>query len=109
MVKKLFTKSQIKKITGAKRSETVPIPFYFAPPFLDELRNWIYSHLSSDGGRPTIKGLNIVRKVRFSKEGWKELNQIAESFSKSGISVSPAQIASSIFEGFIADSKAKRE
>lgn len=37
-MKKVFTLSQIKKITGAAGHEKIHIPFYYAPPFLDELR-----------------------------------------------------------------------
>ncbi len=105
MVKKLFTTSQIKEITEASRHEAVHIPFYYAPPFLDELREWLEFHLSSYGGRPTIEGLEIVRKVRFSEESWNKLKLIAKSWSQSGISVSPAQVASSILEEVILASK----
>jgi hypothetical protein len=38
---KLFSTSQIKKITGATHSEFLAIPFYYSPPFLDKLRNLI--------------------------------------------------------------------
>ncbi len=109
MVKKLFTTSEIKEITGASRSESVHIPFYYAPPFLDELREWLESHLSSCGGRPTIKASEIVRKVRFSEEDWRKLNLIAKSWSQSGVSVSPAQVASLVLKEVISESKSQRE
>ncbi|GBE04649.1 hypothetical protein BMS3Abin10_00265 [bacterium BMS3Abin10] len=105
MLKKVFTTSQIKKITGASRHESIHVPFYYAPPFLDILREQIKSLLSSSGGRPTIKGAEIVRKVRFSKKNWDELNRIAENFSKSGVSVSPAQVVSTIVEEIISSSR----
>jgi hypothetical protein len=105
MVKKLFTTSQIKKITGASRHESIHVPFYYAPPFLDILREQLKSLLSSSGGRPTIKGAEIVRKVRFSEKNWDELNRIAENFSKSGVSVSPAQVVSTIVEEIISSSR----
>jgi len=101
MAKKLFTTSQIKKITGASRHESIHIPFYYAPPFLDRLREQLKSHLLSSGGRPTIKGADVVRKVRFSKKNWEELNQIATNCSQSGVSVSPAQVVSTIVEEII--------
>ncbi|MFV1917781.1 MAG: hypothetical protein ACC618_04865 [Patescibacteria group bacterium] len=105
MVKKLFTTSQIKKITGASRHESIHVPFYYAPPFLDILREQLKSLLSSSGGRPTIKGAEIVRKVRFSEKNWDELNRIAKNFSKSGVSVSPAQVVSTIVEEIISSSR----
>ncbi len=105
MVKKLFTTSQIKKITGASRHESIHVPFYYAPPFIDILREQLKSLLSSSGGRPTIKGAEIVRKVRFSEKNWDELNRIAENFSKSGVSVSPAQVVSTIVEEIISSSR----
>jgi hypothetical protein len=108
MVKKIFTTSQIRKITAASRHESIPIPFYYTPPFLDELRRWIESRLSSHGGRPTIEGLDVIRKVRFSKETWQQLNLIAESLSQSDVSISPAQVASSILEEVISAGKLEK-
>lgn len=108
MAKKLFTTSQVSKITGASRHEAVHIPFYYAPPFLDELREWLKSRLSSRGGRPTIRGAEIVRKVRLSEESWHKLNLISKSWSQSGTSVSPAQVASSILEQVISVNTAKK-
>ncbi len=108
MAKKLFTTSQIKKITGASRHESIHIPFYYAPPFLDRLRDRLKSHLSSSGGRPTIEGADIVRKVRFSKKNWDELNQIATNCSQSGASVSPAQVVSTIVEDIISAGRLSR-
>lgn len=35
MEKKVFTKKEVKKITGASRSEKIAVPFYYAPPRLD--------------------------------------------------------------------------
>jgi hypothetical protein len=48
-MKKIFTPLQIKKITGATQHEKIHIPFYYAPPVLDELRKWIESRLASKG------------------------------------------------------------
>jgi hypothetical protein len=64
-----FNEQNIKKITGASYHESVPFPFYYSPPFLDNLRDLIQSHLASKGGRPTLMGKPVVRKVRFSEEG----------------------------------------
>jgi len=108
MPKKLVTPSKVKKITGASHHEPVRIPFYFAPPFLDELREWLKSHLSSSGGRPTIEKLDVVRKVRFSKESWRELESISKSWDLGGVSVSPSQVAASILEAVISEYMAKR-
>lgn len=105
-MKRVFAPSQIKKITGAAGHEKIHIPFYYAPPFLDELREWIKSHLSSRGGRPTIKGLEVIRKVRFSQGNWKELQLIAKRLSKSsGVSISPSQVATSILERAVKEIK----
>ena len=98
MAKKLFTVSQIKKITGASRHSDIPVPFYYAPPFLDELRDWLQTNLSSSGGRPTIRGAEVVRKVRFSGVKWSRLKIIASHWSRGGVWVSPSQVASSILD-----------
>ena len=105
-MKRVFTPSQIKKITGATGHEKIHIPFYYAPPFLDELRRWIESRLASRGGRPTIKGSELIRKVRFSQGNWKELQLIAKRLSKSsGVSISPSQVATSILERAVKEIK----
>lgn len=108
MPKKIFTPAQIKDITGASRHEKIGIPFYYAPPFLDGLQEWLTAHLASNGGRPTIKGSAIVRKIRLSKESWRALNHIAESWSQGGVTVSPAQVATSILEKVITANKATK-
>ncbi len=105
-MKKIFTPLQIKKATGATQHEKIHIPFYYAPPFLDELREWIKSHLSSRGGRPTIDKAKVVRKVRFSQKNWKELQSIAKKLSRSsGVSISPSQVATSILEKAVKEIK----
>lgn len=99
MPKKIFTPEQIKKITGASHHEPITVPFYYAPPFLDRVREHLQSRMASSGGRPTIKDAEIQRKVRFSKKDWEDLGLIAKSFKKkSRISISPAQVAGSILE-----------
>ncbi len=105
MPRKIFTPAQIKNITGASRHESVPVPFYYAPPFLDGLREWLTTHLASNGGRPTIKGAGVVRKIRFSKDSWRALHDISESWSQGGVAVSPAQVAASIVEKVISANK----
>ncbi len=97
MTKKI-TSSKIKEITGATREEDIHLPSYYAPPFLDELEDHLKSRLSSKGGRPTIKGAGVVRKVRFSNDKWKKLSKIAEKWSRTGVKVSPAQVASTVIE-----------
>ncbi|MBI5525277.1 MAG: hypothetical protein HY897_03010 [Deltaproteobacteria bacterium] len=98
MPKKVFTPAQVKKITGASQYREVPVPFFYTPPFLDGLRDWIQERLASSGGRPTLKGLEVVRKVRFSKRSWRELNDIARLWSRGGMPVSPSQVATSILD-----------
>jgi hypothetical protein len=77
------------------------VPFYYAPPFLDGLRDWLGSKLASSGGRPTIEDFNVVRKVRFSQKNLEKLEIIARSWSREGNVVSPAQVATSILEKVI--------
>ena len=43
----MFTSSKVKKITGASHYESINIPFYYAPPFLDELRKRLESGIKS--------------------------------------------------------------
>ena len=95
MRKRKFSNADIERITGATRHERIRIPFYYAPPFLNQLAEVIESRLSSSGGRPTLQGARVERRVRFLPEDWKELERLAEKFSE-GRSVSPAQIASTI-------------
>lgn len=38
MKKKIFTKKEIKKITGASRSEKIGVPFYYAPLYLEAVK-----------------------------------------------------------------------
>ena len=108
MRKKILTPSKVKKITGASYHGPVPFPFYYAPPLLDALRKLLESRLSSCGGRPTLSGMPIVRKVRFSKESWNKLELMAKDWSQKGTSVSPAQIASLIFEQSFTFTKSRK-
>jgi hypothetical protein len=98
MAKRKFSLTEIRKITGASRSEHIPIPSYFAPPFLDDLRAWVEGRLASRGGRPTIDGFEVIRKIRFRKENWTKLESVAKSWSREGKSISPAQVATSILD-----------
>ena len=97
----MLTPSKVKKITGASRHKPINIPFYYAPPFLDELREKLESNLKSTGGRPTLEGANVVRKVRFSKDDWGQLESIAKNWSQGGVSISPAQVASFLLTQFL--------
>ncbi|GAG14427.1 unnamed protein product, partial [marine sediment metagenome] len=103
MARKLFSASEVKKITGASRHEAIRIPHYHAPPFLDALREWLLGSLSAGRGRPTLSGLKLVRKVRFSERSWDKLRAIAREWSDDEVSVSPAQIAGSILEQVISN------
>jgi hypothetical protein len=107
MKKKTLSPSKVRKITGASYSGPAPFPFYYAPPLLDALRDLLESRLSSSGGRPTLSGMPIVRKVRFSKESWDKLELMAKDWSQKGSTISPAQIASLIFEQSFTFSESK--
>jgi hypothetical protein len=94
-----LSKEKIADALGAVKHSPVNVPFYYAPPFLDELQKQIKKRLTSSGGRPTLPNLNVIRKTRYSEETWKNLTTIAESWSKSGgVSVSASQVASIIVE-----------
>jgi hypothetical protein len=94
MAKKIYSPKQIREITGSSRHEDIKIPFYYAPPFLDILKDELLHKLQSSGGRPTIPEWDVVRKIRFSRESWKKLEELSEEWSKSGQTVSPGQVAS---------------
>jgi hypothetical protein len=63
----------------------VKTPFYYVPPFLDELRRSLQERLASTGGRPTVREWQVVRKTRFSKETWQYLARLADQWSNGGI------------------------
>ena len=105
MTKRIYSPKQIKEITGASHHENIKIPFYYAPPFLDILRNELLNKLKSSGGRPTIPEWNVIRKVRFSDESWHRLEEISNEWSEAGPKVSPAQVASCYFEACLSHSK----
>lgn len=107
MARKKFTDEELEKITGATRHANIHLPFYYAPAFLDQLRKQLDSRLSSSGGRPTLEGAELVRKVRFSKKDWRELKTLARAWSKTGSSITPAQVASTIVERFLEAAKNK--
>lgn len=96
MRKRKFSNADIERITGAKYHEPIKVPFYYAPPFLDQLREVIESRLASSGGRPTLEGAEIERSVRFLPQDWKRLQRLAEKFSEGGKAISPSQVASTI-------------
>jgi hypothetical protein len=94
-----LTKDRIGALLKAKRREPVKTPFYYAPPFLDEVRKTLQERLVSSGGRPTVSEWKIVRKTRYSKTTWMFLSGLAAKWSKAGgVSVSPSQVAARIVE-----------
>lgn len=93
-----LSKEKIGTLLQAKKSKLVNTPFYYAPPFLDELRRGLQERLASRGGRPTVSEWEVVRKTRYSKETWQWLAQLAEQWSQGGVSVSPSQVAARIVE-----------
>jgi hypothetical protein len=70
-----LSKAKIGEVLRAKRREPVKTPFYYVPPFLDELRRSLQERLASTGGRPTVREWEVVRKTRFSKETWQYLSR----------------------------------
>lgn len=93
-----LSKAKVGALLGAKRREPVKTPFYYVPPFLDELRTGLQERLASSGGRPTVREWQVVRKTRFSKQTWQYLARLADQWSKGGATVSPSQIAARIVE-----------
>jgi hypothetical protein len=93
-----LSKTKIGTLLRTKRREPVKTPFYYVPPFLDELRRSLQERLASTGGRPTVREWQVVRKTRFSKETWQYLARLADQWSKGGASVSPSQVAARIVE-----------
>ena len=80
-----LSKAKIGTLLLAKRREPVKTPFYYVPPFLDELRRSLQERLTSTGGRPTVREWQVVRKTRFSKETWHYLARLADQWSKGGV------------------------
>jgi hypothetical protein len=107
MKKSKFSHAEVKRITGATRHELVDIPHYHAPPYLEVLREKVKLSLSSSGGRPTLQKAELVRKVRFSEEVWRILNQYSISLSQNSVSISPAQIASFLLEETLTEIESK--
>ena len=95
-----LSKEKVAALLGAKSSEAVSTPFYYAPPFLDELRRTLQERLASSGGRPTVPEWEVVRKTRYSRETWDHLTALAREWSSAGCSVSASQIASLVVEQF---------
>jgi hypothetical protein len=93
-----LSKAKIARLVGAKQHEPVRTPFYYAPPFLDEMRKSLEERLSSSGGRPTVAEWKVVRKTRYSERTWAYLSSLAAKWSKAGVSVSPSQVAARIVE-----------
>ena len=93
-----LSKKRVGALLEAKHSESVKTPFYYAAPFLDEVRRSLQERLTSSGGRPTVPEWEIVRKTRYSKRTWDYLTKLAAQWSKAGVSVSPSQVAARIIE-----------
>jgi hypothetical protein len=96
-----ISKKRIGTLLKAEHREAVKTPFYYAPPFLDEVRRSLQERLASKGGRPTVPEWEVVRKTRYSKETWAYLNKLAAEWSKAGVSVSPSQVAARIVEQIV--------
>ena len=98
MTKRIYSAKQIEEITGASHHEDIRVPFYYAPPFLDALREKLVGKLKSCGGRRTILDWDVIRKIRFSDQSWERLKEVSDEWSETGFTVSPAQVASVIVE-----------
>jgi hypothetical protein len=96
-----LSKERIGRILGAKHREAVQAPFYYAPRFLDQVREQLQRRLASRGGRPGVAEWQMVRKTRYSKRTWAALRQMATVWSRAGTSVSPAQVAARIVEDVV--------
>ena len=68
------------------------------PLDLLELRAEVGRRLRSTGGRPTDPDWNVRRLVPFRREGWNDLERLAERFGREGQHVSPGQLAAVLIE-----------
>ena len=98
MARMKFSRERIGSILGAKHREAVQAPSYYAPRFLDRVREQLLRMLVSKGGRPSVAEWEVVRKTRYSRKTWGALRHMAAVWSKGGTSVSPAQVAARIVE-----------
>lgn len=98
MTQTKLDKDKIARILGARRRESVQVPFYYTPAFLGQVRDHLRRRLASRGGRPTVLEWKVVRKTRYSKQTWKALEDMAEKWSSGGASISPAQVAATIVD-----------
>lgn len=109
MPRKKLTKERIGRLLGAVHREAIAAPFYYAPPFLDRVREELQSRLESQGGRPSVPEWEVVRKTRYSRTTWDYLGRVAQSWSHAGVCVSPAHVAACIVEQVAAAQAARPE
>jgi hypothetical protein len=68
-----------------------------------QLQQLVKERLRSTGGRPTDPDWAVQRQVRFKEETWEQLKALATLMAESGPKVGPAQVASLLIEGALAD------
>ncbi|MBI2633012.1 MAG: hypothetical protein HYW78_01320 [Parcubacteria group bacterium] len=90
--KKKFSAEKVKKITGAENSKKVPVPFYYAPPFLDKLQEWIEARLAQKDEVETQVELFV------SKDAYNGLQRITSALKKKNITITVDQLASLLLE-----------
>lgn len=101
MARMRFSRERIGRILGAKHREAVQVQSYYAPRFLDQVREQLQRRLASRGGRPGVAQWQLVRKTRYSRRTWGALRHMAAVWSRGGMSVSPAQVAARIVENVV--------
>ncbi|MEM7355830.1 MAG: hypothetical protein AAF657_33750 [Acidobacteriota bacterium] len=96
---------RVTKGLGAQRSFPLDGLPSQGPLDLLELRAELGHRLKSSGGRPTDPAWSVRRVIPFKKEGWAQLEQLAEHCRDSGQTVSPSQLAALLIERGLKDLK----
>ncbi len=96
---------QVQRALGAQRVVSVEGLPSQGPLDLLQLRADLNRRLRSSGGRPTDPEWSVRRVVPFKKEGWRELERLAEVCRHEGQKVSPSQLAALLVERGLEDLK----
>ncbi|MEE8585825.1 MAG: hypothetical protein V3T83_13340 [Acidobacteriota bacterium] len=100
--KRQFEK-RVRQALGAQRVIAVDDLPSQGPLDLLQLRDDLNRRLRSTGGRPTDPEWSVRRVVPFKREGWRELERLAESCRHHGQKVSPSQLAALLIERGLED------
>ena len=96
---------RVTKALGAERSFPLDGLPSQGPLDLLQLQAELGRRLRSSGGRPTDPEWSVRRVIPFKKEGWRELERLAERCRDHGQTVSPSQLAALLIERGLKDLK----